>query len=139
MSPSWSGSVTLGRPEEARTHYQDALKVATDMRFRPEIALIRLQLTELLLEHYPEEKSEALEHLDFAIAELSEMKMRPSLQRALRHKEILRAWLSSHQWLASATTLPMRHYRQLFRPQLQCIRLTRQPESSRVDTSGRRQ
>ena len=81
----------LDRPEEARTHYQDALKVATEMRFRPEVALTRLQLAELLLEHYPEEKSEALEHLDFAITEFRDMKMQPSLERALKHKEILGA------------------------------------------------
>ena len=61
------------------------------MRFRPELALSRLQLTELLLEHYPEEKKEALEHLDFAIKEFREMKMPPSLERALRHKDILKA------------------------------------------------
>ena len=61
------------------------------MRFRPEIALSRLQLAELLLEHYPDEKAEALEHLDFAIKEFREMKMKPSLERALRHKEILGA------------------------------------------------
>jgi hypothetical protein len=39
------------------------------MRFRTELALTRLQLAELLLEHYPDEKSDALEHLDFAINE----------------------------------------------------------------------
>jgi len=61
------------------------------MRFRPELALTRLQLAELLLEHYPNEKREALEHLDFAILEFREMKMQPSLERALRHKEILKA------------------------------------------------
>ena len=61
------------------------------MRFRPEIALIRLQLAELLLEHYPEERAEALEHLDSAINEFREMKMQPSLERALKHKEILGA------------------------------------------------
>ena len=81
----------LSRPEEARAHYQEALKVATDMRFRPEIALTRLQLAELLLEHYLDEKPEALEHLDFAIGEFREMKMQPSLEKALRHKEILGA------------------------------------------------
>ncbi len=32
-----------------------------------------------------------LEHLDFAISEFREMKMQPSLERALRHKEILGA------------------------------------------------
>ncbi len=86
-----AAAASLGRPEEARAHYRDALKVATDMRFRPEIALTRLQLAELLLEHYPDEKTEALEHLDFAIGEFREMKMQPSLERALKHKEILGA------------------------------------------------
>jgi hypothetical protein len=61
-----------------------------EMRFRPELALTQLQLAELLLEHYPDEKKEALEHLDFAIKEFREMKMQPSLERALRHKEILK-------------------------------------------------
>ena len=34
---------------------------------------------------------EPMEHLDFAITEFREMKMQPSLERALRHKEILGA------------------------------------------------
>jgi len=85
-----AAAVLLGRPEEAHAHYQEALKVATDMRFRPEIALTGLELAELLLEHYPDEKPKALEHLDFAIKEFRDMKMRPSLERALRHKESLK-------------------------------------------------
>jgi hypothetical protein len=79
------------KPTEARKYYQEAIKVCKEMRFRPELALSRLQLAELLLEHYPNEKKEAVEHLDFAIAEFRDMKMRPSLERALRHKEILKA------------------------------------------------
>jgi tetratricopeptide (TPR) repeat protein len=78
----------LGRHDEARKYYQEAIKVCTEMRFRPELALTRLQLAELLLEHYPKEKKEALEHLDFAIKEFQDMKMQPSLERALRHKDI---------------------------------------------------
>ena len=81
----------LDRYDEARQHYQEAIRVCTEMRFRPELALSRLQLAELLLDHYPAEKKDALEHLDFAIKEFREMKMRPSLERALRHKEILKA------------------------------------------------
>jgi len=81
----------LGRFDEARQHYEEAIKVCTKMRFRPELALSRLQLAELLLEHYPDEKKEALEHLDFAIKEFRDMKMQPSLERALRHKDILKA------------------------------------------------
>jgi tetratricopeptide (TPR) repeat protein len=81
----------LGRPEEARVYYQEALDMAARLRFRPEIALTRLQLAELLLAHYPEEKAEALEHLDFAISELREMKMQPALERALKQRENLEA------------------------------------------------
>jgi tetratricopeptide (TPR) repeat protein len=81
----------LDRPGEARKYYQEAIKVCTEMKFRPELALSRLQLAELLLEHYPDEKKEAVEHLDFAIKEFQDMKMQPSLERALRHKEILKA------------------------------------------------
>jgi len=86
-----AAAAMLGRPDDGRKYYQDALKVVTEMGFRPEVALTRLQLAELLLEHYPEEKSEALEHLDFAINEFRDMKMQPSLERALKHKEILGA------------------------------------------------
>jgi len=86
-----AAAALLGKPEEARKYYTDALEVATDMEFRTELALTRLQLAELLLGHYPDEKKEALEHLEFAINEFREMKMQPSLERALRHKEILGA------------------------------------------------
>jgi len=75
-----AAAALLGRPDEARAHYQEALTVAGEMRFRPEVALTRLQLAELLLEHYPKERVEALEHLDFAIAEFRDMKMQPSLE-----------------------------------------------------------
>jgi len=36
-------------------------------------------------------RTEALEHLDFAIAEFRDMKMQPSLERALKHKGLLGA------------------------------------------------
>ncbi len=81
----------LERYDEARQHYQEAVRVCTEMSFRPELALSRLELAELLLDHYPAEKKDALEHLDFAIKEFREMKMQPSLERALRRKEILKA------------------------------------------------
>jgi hypothetical protein len=81
----------LGRPEEARAYHEEAMDMATRLRFRPEIALTRLELAELLLEHYPDEKAEAREHLDFAIREFREMKMQPSLERALKQREILKA------------------------------------------------
>ena len=61
------------------------------MRFRPELALTHLNFAELLLDHYPKEKAEPLEHLDISIKEFREMKMQPSLERALRRKDILKA------------------------------------------------
>jgi tetratricopeptide (TPR) repeat protein len=81
----------LGRHEEARTHYREAIKVCTAMKFHPELALTRLQFAELLLEHYPKERTAAVEHVHFAISEFRDMKMQPWLERALRHKEILEA------------------------------------------------
>jgi tetratricopeptide (TPR) repeat protein len=86
-----AAAALLARYDEARKYYQEAIRICTEMQFRPELALTRLQLAELLLDHYPEEKKEALEHLDFAIQEFQEMKMQPSLERALRQKKILKA------------------------------------------------
>jgi tetratricopeptide (TPR) repeat protein len=86
-----AAAALLGRPEEARAYYQEAMDMASGLRFRPEIALTRLELAELLLVHYQEEKAEALKHLEFAVGELREMKMQPALERALKQREILQA------------------------------------------------
>lgn len=80
----------LGKHEEARIHYQKAVTIATEMRFRPELGLTRFQLAQLYLGHYPEKRTEALEHLDFAIDEFREMSMQPSLERALKDRNMLR-------------------------------------------------
>ncbi len=85
------GSLLLGKLDEARAYYQQALEVCAKVRFRPEIALIRLHLAELLLQGTPEEKAQAREHLEFAIGEFREMKMEPALKRALQHKSLLTA------------------------------------------------
>ena len=82
----------LGRAADARAKYEAALDICQPGGYRPEIALTRLSLAELLLEHYPDERDVAIEHLDFAIAELRDMKMQPALERALslqgrRHPE----------------------------------------------------
>lgn len=87
----------LGQPEQARLHYQRAIEACTHMRFRPELALTRLELAELLLDSAltptlsQVEREEAQAHLDFAIEEFRAMKMQPSLERALRHKGLLHA------------------------------------------------
>ena len=84
-------AIVTGDIVGARHSLSDALDVCQSARFRPELALVRLDLAELLLEHYPDEREAAIEHLDFAIAEFREMKMQPSLERALRHRGLLKA------------------------------------------------
>jgi hypothetical protein len=81
----------LSRPQEARRFYDIAMAVCQKVQMRPEIAIVHLDIAELLLEHYPDERDAAIEHLDFAIAEFREMKMQPSLERALRHRGLLKA------------------------------------------------
>jgi DNA-binding CsgD family transcriptional regulator len=54
------------------------------IHFRPELAITRLRLAELLLEEADDGgRLEALKHLDIAIPELRDMHMRPWLERAL--------------------------------------------------------
>ena len=85
------GAKLLGQTDDARRYYQQGLDYSGRIRFRPEFALTRLGLAELLLAHYPDERPAAIDHLDFAIAEFREMKMQPSLERALRHRGLLTA------------------------------------------------
>ena len=128
-----AAAALLGDREKAKAYYQQALEACAKIRFRPEIALTRLQLAEMLLEEAEIRRSqgqgdlaptdvaldvgergqpsspstgedtgggdassnsirkEAMGHLDFAIVEFQEMKMQPSLERALRHKGLLKA------------------------------------------------
>ena len=86
-----AAAALLAELDRARGYYNQALEAAGKIRFRPEIALTRLELAELLLDHYPDERAEALDHLDFAITELRDMKMQPALERALSRREILTA------------------------------------------------
>lgn len=79
-TPARHLGATAALPEEhdkARTYFHQALEACARIGFRPEIALLRFQLAELLLEHYPDERAEAMEHLDFAIAHFRDMKMQP--------------------------------------------------------------
>jgi DNA-binding CsgD family transcriptional regulator len=77
-------ALLVGDRVAARAYYLQALDVAGKIRFRPELALTHLQLAELLLGDADEDgRSEAVEHLEIAIPELTEMKMQPGLERAL--------------------------------------------------------
>ena len=76
----------LGKSEQARAYYLQALERAGAIDSRPELALTHLELAELLLEQIPSERDEAKRQLEIAIPELRAMKMQPALERALRHK-----------------------------------------------------
>jgi DNA-binding CsgD family transcriptional regulator len=95
-----AAAALLGDYQQARSYYEQALRVCEQVRFRPEIALSHLQLAELPLDgrasgrQAPHRgrrrqsevdalKHEASAHLDFAVAELRLMGMRPALDRAL--------------------------------------------------------
>jgi DNA-binding CsgD family transcriptional regulator len=84
-------AVLLAHFPEARRHYQAAIEFCSRVGHRPELALTRLDLAELLLAHYPDDHSQAVEHLDSAIAELKTMGMAPALQKALALHESARA------------------------------------------------
>jgi tetratricopeptide (TPR) repeat protein len=75
----------------ARGWYEKAVVACEKAGHRPELAETRAHLAELLLDHYPDERDAAIEHLDFAIAGLRDMKMQPALERALRRRGLLKA------------------------------------------------
>jgi DNA-binding CsgD family transcriptional regulator len=94
----------LGDRAAAQAWYERALADAERVGFRPEAALTRLALADLLLEGPPvagapspapspnagrggEERAQALAYLDFAIPEFEAMQMQPSLERAMRLRE----------------------------------------------------
>jgi ATP/maltotriose-dependent transcriptional regulator MalT len=77
----------VGDLTAARAYYAQALEAAGKIRFRPELALNHLRLAELLA--LGGDHSAAQQHLDVALPELRDMKMRPALTRAMA--------LSDHQ------------------------------------------
>jgi hypothetical protein len=56
-----------------------------------------LSLPSCSFERYPDEKAEALEHLDFAIGEFRAMKMQPSLERTLKRREVHKAQIADYR------------------------------------------
>jgi DNA-binding CsgD family transcriptional regulator/tetratricopeptide (TPR) repeat protein len=79
-----AAAALLGRWAEARSHYEAALELATAIRVRPEAALIRLGLADLLLTTAPPERVAADQHLSLAIDDLGAMGMRSALAQARR-------------------------------------------------------
>ena len=98
--------VFLGNAEDGRRLLERGLEQANEMCFRPEMALCRVSLASLLLDHFPSEAAAARAHLDQANLELREMAMRPALERAERlmaHATLNKATRASNERPASLT------------------------------------
>jgi class 3 adenylate cyclase len=81
-----AAEAVLGNLDASVLMYRQAVKACENIRSRPELALSRLGLAEVLLDHFPDLRAEAVEHLDFAVTELRAMHMQPALERAVRRK-----------------------------------------------------
>jgi DNA-binding CsgD family transcriptional regulator len=75
---------TLGKREQARDFHLRALAVCEKVLFRPETAIIQLDLAELLAFDFPHQRTEAIAYLNLAIPAFEEMKMHSYLERARR-------------------------------------------------------
>jgi tetratricopeptide (TPR) repeat protein len=76
----------LGHVDAARASYVRAIEVCAHAGFQPELALAHLQLADLLMEHYPQERASAKEHLNIATTGFQAMGMQPSAEEAARLK-----------------------------------------------------
>jgi eukaryotic-like serine/threonine-protein kinase len=76
----------LGQTERAREYYERGIAACERDQHRPELALCRLELAELILSHYPAERGEAMKLLDSVVGDFRVMHMQTFLERALRRK-----------------------------------------------------
>jgi DNA-binding CsgD family transcriptional regulator len=85
LVPRHLGSLAalVGDYDKAKACYGQAIDLCERINYRPELALTRVDLSQLLLSHFPIQRTEALRHLDVAIDELEAMDMQPGLERAL--------------------------------------------------------
>jgi class 3 adenylate cyclase len=79
-------AVMLGDPGAAKSHFEDGLAVAQQLRMRPEVALLQFALAYVLFDFFPEEKVAAASHLNIATQEAQAMKMQPLLEECLELK-----------------------------------------------------
>jgi DNA-binding CsgD family transcriptional regulator/tetratricopeptide (TPR) repeat protein len=84
-----AAAALLGDRPAAVAYTEQALAVSERMRYRPEVALARLQLAELLHDGSAEQRHQARAHLEFAGVEFEAMGMLPALERARRLQERL--------------------------------------------------
>jgi len=79
-------ALLLGDATAAKKHLESAVLVCAKVGDRPEAARSNFALASLLFEHFPDEKAEAVEHLNTATQEAQAMKMQPLLEDCLELK-----------------------------------------------------
>jgi class 3 adenylate cyclase len=79
-------ALLLGDVSGARNYLEIGLRVSESVGDRADCARTRLALARLKFEHFPDEKADAAEHLNFATQEAQAMKMQPALEEALALK-----------------------------------------------------
>ena len=95
----WSGdrilgllAPTMGEPDQAVTHFDDALVFCRKAGFRPELAWSCCDYADTLLHrNEPGDREKAMSLLDESLAMSSELGMRPLMERVLSRREILKA------------------------------------------------
>jgi DNA-binding CsgD family transcriptional regulator len=77
-------ALLFGHRDAALVYFERALQASERLGFRPEVALIHLDRAELLLaEPQSAARSDGVLDLEIAISEMTDMHMRPHLERAL--------------------------------------------------------
>ena len=85
-------SVTLNRPAQAATHFEEALAFCRKAGYRPELAWTCCDYADALRERDGEgDSARAVSLYDESLAISSELGMRPLMERALSRREILKA------------------------------------------------
>ena len=83
---------TMGKLEDAMSHFEDALAFCRKAGYRPELAWTCCDYADALRERDGErDVAKATSLLDESLAISSELGMRPLMERVLSRREILRA------------------------------------------------
>ena len=83
---------TMGSPDLAAEHFEDALAFCRNGGYRPELAWTCCDYADTLLQRNGEgDRAKAMSLLDEALASSSELGMRPLMERVLSRREILGA------------------------------------------------
>ncbi len=83
---------TMGSPDLAAEHFEDALGFCRKGGYRPELAWTCCDYADALLQRKGEgDRAKAMALLDESLAISSELGMRPLMERVLSRREILKA------------------------------------------------